>query len=117
MGPTLVRYALATPPEMAIWTTAEEASLELTLDEAGARIARHSEEYAALLGSVSDETYGEAFTGFDGKVTTRGAFIVNLVLSGCAAYRTQLFLYLKASGNDALTSKNLWSGIDMHPDA
>lgn len=112
MGPAIVRYALATPPDIAIWTTAEEASLGLTFDEAVARIAGHSEEYAALLGSVPDATYREAFTDFDGKETTRGAFIVNLALSGCAVYRAQLFLYLKASGKDELNSMNLWSGVD-----
>jgi hypothetical protein len=30
-----------------------------------------------------------------GMKTSRGSFIVNQVLCGCAAYRTQLFLYLK----------------------
>ena len=49
---------------------------------------------------------------FDGNTTSRGAFIVNLVLCGCAAYRTQLFLYLKASGQSHLNSGNLWSGVD-----
>lgn len=112
MGPAIVRYALASPPDIAIWTKAEEASLGLTLDQAVARIAEHSEEYAALLGSVPDEKYREAFIDFDGKQTTVGAFIVNLVLCGCAAYRTQLFLYLKASGQASLNSMNLWSGAD-----
>jgi hypothetical protein len=112
MGPALVRYALATPADIAIWTTAEEASLGITFDEALARIAEHAAEYPALLGGVPETTYREAFTDFDGNLTTRGAFIVNLVLSGCAAYRTQLFLYLKASGREELNSMNLWSGVD-----
>jgi hypothetical protein len=43
---------------------------------------------------------------------TRGAFIVNLVLCGCAAYRTQLFVYLKACGREELTTMNLWAGMD-----
>ena len=34
------------------------------------------------------------------------------VLCGCAAYRTQLFLYLKACGRDELNTMNLWAGID-----
>jgi hypothetical protein len=34
------------------------------------------------------------------------------VLCGCAAYRTQLFLYLKASGRDELNTMNLWAGVD-----
>ena len=47
-----------------------------------------------------------------GSKTTRGAFIVNLVLCGCAAYRTQLFLYLKACGREELSTMNLWAGVD-----
>ena len=31
---------------------------------------------------------------------------------GHAAYRTQLFLYLKANGRDELNTFNLWGGID-----
>ena len=47
-----------------------------------------------------------------GHPTTRGAFIVKYVLGGHAAYRTQLFLYLKACGHDELATSNLWSGAD-----
>ena len=47
-----------------------------------------------------------------GMKTTRGAFIVNMVLCGCAAYRTQLFLYLKGCGREELSTMNLWAGMD-----
>ena len=45
-----------------------------------------------------------------GTPMSRGAFIVNLVLSGSAAYRTQIFLYLKACGREELSTANLWGG-------
>jgi hypothetical protein len=35
------------------------------------------------------------------------------VLCSCAAYRTQLFLYLKACGREELNTWNLWVGIDQ----
>ena len=47
-----------------------------------------------------------------GTKTTRGAFIVNMVLGGHAAYRTQLFCYLKACGREELGTSNLWRGVD-----
>jgi hypothetical protein len=50
-----------------------------------------------------------------GNKTTRGAFLVNLVLCGHAAYRTQLFVYLKACGRDELSTMNLWAGVDAPP--
>ena len=54
---------------------------------------------------------------FDGSKTSKGAFIVNLVLCACAAYRTQLFMYLKACGREELTTMNLWGGSDPPPKA
>jgi hypothetical protein len=51
-------------------------------------------------------------TGFDGSTLSRGAFIVSLVLGGHAAYRTQLFCYLKACGHEQLGTVNLWRGTD-----
>jgi hypothetical protein len=41
-----------------------------------------------------------------------GPVLVNLVLCGCAAYCTQLFLYLKAYSREELTTMNLWAGMD-----
>jgi len=35
------------------------------------------------------------------------------VLNGRAAYRTPLFLYLKACGREELSTVNLWAGVDM----
>ena len=59
----------------------------------------------------SDADFRETINMF-GTPMSRGAFIVNLVLSGCAAYRTQIFLYLKACGREELTTMNLWAGVD-----
>ena len=42
----------------------------------------------------------------------RGVQFVNLLFASCVAYRTQLFLYLKACGREELNTWNLWSGID-----
>ena len=80
MGPTIVRYALAEPPEVAIWTEAEEAAKARNFDESVAEIGRHSAEYEALLGDVSDAKFRAEFTDWEGKQTTVGAFLVNLVL-------------------------------------
>jgi len=50
--------------------------------------------------------------GFDGRPTTCGQFLVNHVIGQCAAYRMQLFLYLKACGREELNTMNLWVGVD-----
>jgi hypothetical protein len=115
MGPTVVRYGLADSPDLAIWTDAEQAAEARDLDASVAEIATHEDVYAALLDNVTDESLRSSMIDFDGKTSSRGAFLVNLAVAGCAAYRTQLFLYLKASGQASLNSMNLWSGVDAMP--
>jgi len=70
--------------------------------------------YAKLIGPMTEAEFGETINMF-GNPMSRGSFIVNLVLCGCAAYRTQLFLYLKANGREELTTSNLWGGADPQP--
>jgi hypothetical protein len=111
MGPALVRAAKSGTFDGAAWTAAEEAANARDLDQTLAAIAEQASVYSSLLADVSDDAFREEIDMF-GEKTTRGAFIVNLVLCGCAAYRTQLFLYLKASGREELNTMNLWAGID-----
>ncbi|MEO5763084.1 MAG: hypothetical protein ABIR28_12310 [Vicinamibacteria bacterium] len=112
MGPEIIRYSLSETPGFEAWTKADEAAKALDFDQAVDAIKAQHDVYADLLGGLTDETLRAEVTDFDGKKTSRGAFIVNLVLGGCAAYRMQLFLYLKASGCPTLDSANLWSGMD-----
>jgi hypothetical protein len=112
MGPTLVQYAMADTPDPALWTTAAQAAEARDFDQTLAAIAAHTDAYATLLANVSDADFRAEVSGFDGNKTSRGALIVNLVLCGCAAYRTQLFLYLKACDREELSTMNLWAGVD-----
>jgi hypothetical protein len=115
MGPTIVRYALAEPPDVSIWTEGEEAAKARSFEESVAEIGRHAEQYASLLGAVPEAKFREEFIDWEGNKTTVGSFLVNLVIGGCAAYRTQLFLYLKSAGLEHLSSANLWTGADSAP--
>ena len=111
MGPALIEAAKAGKFDAAAWTAAEQSAAALDFDQAVAAIARQKDTYAALLAEVSDDDLRGEISMF-GAPTSRGAFIVNMVLCGCAAYRTQLFLYLKACGRDELGTMNLWAGVD-----
>ena len=113
MGPTIIRWSLANTSEFEIWTKAEAVSKERSFEQAREAIAAQHAEYADLLGAVAEADLRAEVTDFDGNTTSRGAFLSNLVLAGCAAYRMQLFLYLKASSAPTLNSANLWSGTDM----
>jgi hypothetical protein len=111
MGPGLIRAAKAGAFDPVVWKAADQAACQLDFDQALAAIAAQTDGYAALLDDVSDADFRAEITMF-GRRTTRGAFIVNFVLCGCAAYRTQLFVYLKACGREELSTMNLWSGVD-----
>jgi hypothetical protein len=112
MGPSLVQAAKAGAFDGAAWTAAAQEAEKRNYEETVAALAGQSDAYATLLADMSDADFRAEMTGFDGNTTSRGAFIVNLVLCGCAAYRTQLFLYLKACGREELNTLNLWAGVD-----
>jgi hypothetical protein len=112
MGPTIIRWSLANTSDFEIWTRAEAASKERSLEQARDAIVAQHAEYADLLAELTDADFRAEITDFDGNKTSRGAFLTNLVLAGCAAYRMQLFLYLKATSAPAINSANLWSGMD-----
>jgi len=114
MGPALVEVAQAGAFDPPKWTALENAAKARDFDQTLAAIADHTDRYAALLGGMSDADFRSEVEMF-GQKTTRGAFIVNMVLSGCAAYRTQLFNYLKACGREELSTMNLWGGMDAPP--
>lgn len=112
MGPALVQAAKAGAFDGAAWTAAEQAAAAQSYDQTLAAIAAQPATYAALLAGVSDDDLRAEIDPFGAGKSSRGAFLVTQVLCGCAAYRTQLFLYLKACGREELTTWNLWVGMD-----
>ena len=78
---------------------------------------RHKEERAYVPARVMnmvvivDKDFRGEIDMFGNKAS-RGSLLVNLVVCGYAAYRTQLFCYLKSCGRDELNTMNLWAGRD-----
>lgn len=112
MGPTIVQYTMTGSQDPALWADAAKIADARDFDQTLAAIAAQHGEYASLLENVADADLRTEIDSVIGGKTSRGATLVNLVLCGCAAYRTQLFLYLKACGREELTTMNLWAGID-----
>jgi DinB superfamily len=112
MGPTLVRYAKGQPMDASAMAEAIQAAEARNFDQTLAAIAAHADLYAGLLADMSDDDFRAETIGFDGRPTTCGQFLVNHVIGQCAAYRMQLFLYLKACGREELNTMNLWVGAD-----
>lgn len=111
MGPGLVPAIKTGNFDGAAWGAAVAAAAEKDLDAILADIAKQSDMYAAEVGSMSDAEMAGQIEMF-GRTQSRGSLLVNLVLCGHAAYRTQLFCYLKACGRDDLNTMNLWGGMD-----
>jgi hypothetical protein len=76
-----------------------------------AAIQNLKDGYRRLLGEWTEADFRAEIDVF-GRKSTRGSMVVNLVVSGHAAYRTQLFCYLKACGREELGTMNLWGGAD-----
>jgi len=114
-GPIQMRGALTpgfTMDEwMKAWKEGDEALKAQTFEQLQETIAKQPEQYAETLKSTADETFREQLELF-GHKDSRGAWAVKLVLNHYAAYRMQLFLYLKASGREELNTMNLWAGVD-----
>jgi hypothetical protein len=111
MGPALIEAAKNGGFDPAAWQAKVARAETLDIDGVIAALESQKETYAHLLGDWAEEEFRAPLQMF-GNTSSKGAFIVNLVLGGCAAYRTQLFLYLKSCGREELGTLNLWQGVD-----
>ena len=112
MGPELLAAAKNGKFNSDSWKAEADAADKRDLNQTLAAIEALPGKYDQLLADMSDGDFRGEMTAFDGSTISRGAFIVNLVLGGHAAYRTQLFCYLKACGHEQLGTVNLWRGVD-----
>ena len=116
MGPTqltVIEHGVFDRPTLsATWSPAEAAASKMSFDQAVAAIREQSNEYARRLGAWTDADFRKQVDMF-GRKSSRGLLVLTLVVCGHAAYRTQLFLYLKACGREELGTMNLWAGMDM----
>jgi hypothetical protein len=111
MGPGLVGAIKVGNFDGAAWGAAVAASNAKNFDQVLASIEAQSAGYAESIGAYSDADLRGEIEMF-GRKSSRGSVLVNMVLCGYAAYRTQLFCYLKACGRDELNTMNLWGGVD-----
>lgn len=115
MAPIQLRFIVAGNFTMdswiATWRPEEAAANKMDLEQAKAAIAKQPALFAESLGSCTDADFRKEIEMFGNKAT-RGLWVVRLPLTHYAAYRMQLFMYLKACGRDELNTMNLWVGID-----
>ena len=112
MGPQLVKAIKGGAFDPAGWTEATNQAKAMNFDQVLKAIEQQSAAYADLLGGFTDQDFRSPIDLFGNGKTSKGSVLVNLVIAGHAAYRTQLFLYLKANGREELNTMNLWGGVD-----
>ncbi|MCL4817940.1 MAG: hypothetical protein KJ067_02330 [Vicinamibacteria bacterium] len=114
MGPALVKAGVNGAFDEAGWAEEEKAAADRGLAEIRSAIETHPAAYQKLLDGMPEADLRAQCDVFGmGFETSRGYFLVNQALASCAAYRTQLFLYLKACGREELNTWNLWGGVDQ----
>jgi hypothetical protein len=112
MGPTMIEAGVKDGKfDPAKWTAAENAAKAKSFDQILSAIRAQSETYTQALDALSDADFRREINMF-GQPQSLGVFLVSSVLAGYVAYRTQLFLYLKACGRTELNTMNLWAGVD-----
>src|SRR5262245_14807247 len=112
MGPMLIRGIKAGKFDQAAWQAAAAEANAMNFDQVVGAIEKQKGTYAELLSGFSDADFRSEIDLFGSGKASRGSVIVNMVLGGHAAYRTQLFLYLKSCGREELNTMNLWAGMD-----
>jgi hypothetical protein len=112
MGPMLVRSIKAGAFDGPAFQAANTEAAAMNFDQVLAAIGKQQDTYAELISAYSDADFRGEIDLFGAGKSSRGVVLVNLVLGGHAAYRTQLFCYLKSSGREELNTMNLWGGVD-----
>ena len=111
MGPTLLEAIRKGGFDPAVWQARSAQVEALDVDGVIKELERQKATYSQLVEEFPDEDFRTPIEMF-GNRGSKGALIANLILGGCAAYRTQLFLYLKSCGREELGTLNLWQGVD-----
>ena len=113
MGPIharLVRQGCFTREAFgAAWTREETAAKARDLEAIKEAIAAQPGLYNELFANCTGDELRAQIQLF-GPPASRGSLLVALVLNHYAAYRMQLFIYLKAAGRTELNTMNLWTG-------
>jgi hypothetical protein len=92
----------------AVWS---EKTPAVTVENFDSLIALEDAHIREVLGSMSDAMLEESITLY-GTARSRAEHLINGPLKWAAAYKMQLFMYLKMTGNEHLNTMNLWVGID-----
>jgi hypothetical protein len=95
------------------YKTLPMTSAETTIANFAEMMDKQFEDFTATMELFTEEELSKVINIYMMGDKTKGVYLVENLLKWLAAYKTQLFLYIKASGNTSLGTSNLWGGMDM----
>ncbi len=101
--------------DMSIYQSRSEAAALLTYADFDAAMEAQMKHIRTVIEPLSEEQLAEEVNMW--VTQSRAMHFLNGLLKWAAAYKMQLFLYLKASGSTELSTMNLWAGVDAQPRA
>jgi hypothetical protein len=95
------------------YKNSREEQQKVTLKNFNEMIDKEGLEIKTALEAMTDDELNEEIDLWkSGKTQARSEYLLHLILESLVAYKMQLFLYLKSSGNEHLNTQNLWHGKD-----
>lgn len=95
------------------YKTAPIDSRETTLESFAERMDEQLHQWKGMMGLFDDVELAKVISLYGMGEKTKAEYLVDNLLRWAAAYKMQLFLYIKASGNPSIGTSNLWGGMDM----
>lgn len=95
------------------YATAPLKSEETTLENFAQKMDEQLAVWKALMDQFDDAQLDTVINLYGMGEKTKAVYLVENLLKWAAAYKMQLFLYVKASGNTSIGTSNLWGGMDM----
>ena len=92
-----------------VYKAKSEEAETLTLANFDERMKKQAEDIRALVMPLTEEQANEEVMVY--MKQSRALYLLNM-LKWAAAYKLQMFLYLKASGHSKLNTMNAWAGMD-----
>lgn len=96
-----------------VFTPYVERSKDTTLANFAEKMDLQEQELVAAIAEFTDTDLAEVVNIYFQGDKTKGAYLVEFLLKWAAAYKMQLFLYIKSSGNSSIGTSNLWGGMDL----
>jgi hypothetical protein len=111
-GSTVVSIKAILANDTTLFAALSERNKETTLENFSSVLDEREVEFKEVMDKFTDEELAKVINMHGQGEKTKGAYLIDSALRNLSAYKMQLFLYIKASGNTAINSSNLWGGID-----